>query len=61
MHDAGVVLYILLVGYPPFWHDDTQELYEQIKAGEYDFPSPEWDTVTPAAKVNPTLIFHSRL
>eukprot|EP00050_Salpingoeca_kvevrii_P002061 m.186408 g.186408 ORF g.186408 m.186408 type:complete len:463 (-) comp10528_c0_seq1:202-1590(-) len=47
---TGVILYILLVGYPPFWHDDHQVLYEQIKLGDYDFPSPEWDTVTPEAK-----------
>ena len=48
---TGVIMYILLAGYPPFWHDDFQQLYEQIKAGQYDFPSPEWDNVTPAAKV----------
>lgn len=75
---AGVILYILLVGYPPFWDEDQHRLYQQIKAGAYDvsafvslppslplcppavpthpgpfarqFPSPEWDTVTPEAK-----------
>ncbi|XP_041116892.1 calcium/calmodulin-dependent protein kinase type II subunit gamma-like isoform X4 [Polyodon spathula] len=47
---CGVVLYILLVGYPPFWDEDQHKLYQQIKAGAYDFPSPEWDTVTPEAK-----------
>ncbi|XP_032869838.1 calcium/calmodulin-dependent protein kinase type II subunit beta isoform X18 [Amblyraja radiata] len=47
---CGVILYILLVGYPPFWDEDQQKLYQQIKAGAYDFPSPEWDTVTPEAK-----------
>uniref|UniRef100_A0A672IKL0 calcium/calmodulin-dependent protein kinase n=1 Tax=Salarias fasciatus TaxID=181472 RepID=A0A672IKL0_SALFA len=46
----GVILYILLVGYPPFWDEDQHRLYQQIKAGAYDFPSPEWDTVTPEAK-----------
>jgi len=59
---CGVVLYILLVGYPPFWDEDQHRLYAQIKAGAYDYPSPEWDTVTPEAKnlinsmltVNPT-------
>uniref|UniRef100_A0A3Q0QVQ0 Calcium/calmodulin-dependent protein kinase (CaM kinase) II beta 2 n=1 Tax=Amphilophus citrinellus TaxID=61819 RepID=A0A3Q0QVQ0_AMPCI len=45
-----VILYILLVGYPPFWDEDQHKLYQQIKAGAYDFPSPEWDTVTPEAK-----------
>ncbi|XP_016375320.1 calcium/calmodulin-dependent protein kinase type II subunit beta-like isoform X16 [Sinocyclocheilus rhinocerous] len=47
---CGVILYILLVGYPPFWDEDQHKLYQQIKAGAYDFPSPEWDTVTPDAK-----------
>ncbi|XP_014244513.1 calcium/calmodulin-dependent protein kinase type II alpha chain isoform X6 [Cimex lectularius] len=59
---CGVILYILLVGYPPFWDEDQHRLYGQIKAGAYDYPSPEWDTVTPDAKnlinqmltVNPT-------
>ncbi|XP_034312776.1 calcium/calmodulin-dependent protein kinase type II delta chain-like isoform X2 [Crassostrea angulata] len=47
---CGVILYILLVGYPPFWDEDQPRLYAQIKAGAYDYPSPEWDTVTPEAK-----------
>ncbi|XP_022243083.1 calcium/calmodulin-dependent protein kinase type II alpha chain-like isoform X4 [Limulus polyphemus] len=47
---CGVILYILLVGYPPFWDEDQHRLYAQIKAGSYDYPSPEWDTVTPEAK-----------
>uniref|UniRef100_A0A3Q0SC47 calcium/calmodulin-dependent protein kinase n=1 Tax=Amphilophus citrinellus TaxID=61819 RepID=A0A3Q0SC47_AMPCI len=50
MWACGVILYILLVGYPPFWDEDQHRLYQQIKAGAYDFPSPEWDTVTPEAK-----------
>ncbi len=32
----GVILYILLVGYPPFWDEDQHRLYNQIKAGAYD-------------------------
>ncbi|XP_003378920.1 calcium/calmodulin-dependent protein kinase type II alpha chain (CaM-kinase II alpha chain) [Trichinella spiralis] len=53
--NLGVILYILLVGYPPFWDEDQGRLYAQIKQGSYDasycfYPSPEWDTVTPEAK-----------
>ncbi|KAG9509004.1 Calcium/calmodulin-dependent protein kinase type II alpha chain, partial [Fragariocoptes setiger] len=47
---CGVILYILLVGYPPFWDEDQYNLYAQIKNGAYDYPTPEWDTVTPEAK-----------
>ena len=32
----GVILYILLVGYPPFWDEDQHKLYAQIKAGAFD-------------------------
>ena len=47
---CGVILYILLVGYPPFYDEDQEKLYNRIKQGHYDYPSPEWDTVTDEAK-----------
>ncbi|XP_065181486.1 calcium/calmodulin-dependent protein kinase type II delta chain-like [Sycon ciliatum] len=47
---CGVILYILLVGYPPFWDEDQHRLYAQIRAGTVEFPSPEWDSVTDDAK-----------
>jgi len=47
---CGVILYILLVGYPPFWDDDQHRMFDQIKKGKYEYPSPEWDSVTKAAK-----------
>ena len=31
-------------------HNIQHRLYNQIKAGAYDFPSPEWDSVTQDAK-----------
>ena len=36
LNNSGVILYILLVGYPPFWDEDQHRLYAQIKAGAYD-------------------------
>lgn len=46
----GVILYILLCGFPPFYHENTNALYKQIKKGSYDFPSPYWDNISDAAK-----------
>lgn len=46
----GVILYILLCGYPPFMEDDQAELFRKIKAGEYEFESPDWDPISADAK-----------
>jgi len=45
-----VILYILLCGFPPFYHESTTALYKQIKKGEYDFPAPYWNDISDAAK-----------
>ena len=34
----GVILYILLCGYPPFYHEKYSDLFEMIKNGDYEFP-----------------------
>lgn len=41
---AGVILYILLCGYPPFYGDTNKEILEQVKQGKLDFSGPEWTT-----------------
>eukprot|EP00281_Chroomonas_sp_CCMP1168_P026737 CAMPEP_0206254450 /NCGR_PEP_ID=MMETSP0047_2-20121206/23697_1 /ASSEMBLY_ACC=CAM_ASM_000192 /TAXON_ID=195065 /ORGANISM="Chroomonas mesostigmatica_cf, Strain CCMP1168" /LENGTH=490 /DNA_ID=CAMNT_0053680737 /DNA_START=107 /DNA_END=1576 /DNA_ORIENTATION=- len=46
----GVVLYIMLCGFPPFYDDSTAVLFKQIRKGEYAFPSPYWDEVSDSAK-----------
>jgi serine/threonine protein kinase len=46
----GVVCYILLCGFPPFFNDDLPALYETIKAGDYEFMSPYWDANTDLCK-----------
>lgn len=46
----GVILYILLCGFPPFYHENTAALYRQIKTGDYDFPEPYWKSITDSAK-----------
>ena len=39
---AGVILYILLCGFPPFRSDtgDVVEIMEKVETGDFDFPSP---------------------
>lgn len=46
----GVILYVMLCGFPPFYHEDNDELFKQIKEGILDFPSPYWDTISDSAK-----------
>ncbi|GMI37429.1 hypothetical protein TeGR_g18 [Tetraparma gracilis] len=50
MWSLGVILYILLCGFPPFYEEHTPELFKIIKKGEYDFPSPYWDDISDGAK-----------
>ncbi|EGI61062.1 Serine/threonine-protein kinase DCLK2 [Acromyrmex echinatior] len=49
---AGVILYILLCGFPPFVSVDNEqeELFERILSGQYEFTSPYWDTISDSAK-----------
>jgi len=47
---AGVVLYILLCGFPPFYEEELPALFDQILKGRYDFPSPWWDNISEGAK-----------
>ena len=49
MWAAGCLLYILLCGFPPFGAEVPQ-LFADIKACRYSFPSPEWDSVSDDAK-----------
>ncbi|XP_061114528.1 calcium/calmodulin-dependent protein kinase type 1B isoform X1 [Conger conger] len=46
----GVISYILLCGYPPFYHDNDTQLYRQIIKAEYEFDSPYWDYISESAK-----------
>ncbi|XP_064025772.1 serine/threonine-protein kinase DCLK3 [Pogoniulus pusillus] len=52
MWAAGVILYILLCGFPPFRSQerDQDELFQIIQLGHYEFLSPYWDNISAAAK-----------
>jgi len=53
MWAMGVVLYMLLGGYPPFYSqydDDQRVMYRRILAGEYSFHPEYWANVTDEAK-----------
>jgi len=46
----GIITYILLCGYPPFYGDTDREIFDSVASGEFDFPSEEWDGISNAAK-----------
>lgn len=50
MWGMGVITYILLCGFPPFYEEDMPKLFQQIINAQYDFPSPWWDDVSQEAK-----------
>ncbi|CAI5525091.1 unnamed protein product [Closterium sp. Naga37s-1] len=47
---AGVVLYILLCGFPPFWAATNAELEQSVRAAAVDFRHPRWAAVSDGAK-----------
>jgi calcium/calmodulin-dependent protein kinase I len=47
---SGVVMYILLCGYPPFYSENDALLFESIMSANYHFHSPYWDNVSKEAK-----------
>ena len=47
---CGVILYVILVGFPPFWDDNPQVLQSMITNASYDFSDSQWNDVTDSAK-----------
>jgi calcium-dependent protein kinase len=47
---CGVILYILLCGYPPFTGSNDKEVYNIITQVKYDFNQPTWKNVSKYAK-----------
>jgi len=50
MWGIGIITYILLAGYPPFYAENDTALFEKIMNAEYDFDDECWDDVSDLAK-----------
>lgn len=58
---AGVILYIMLSGYPPFYAENEAEILRKVRKGKFSFTGPEWrqvsengkDLITKLLKANP--------
>jgi len=50
MWSLGVILYVLLCGFCPFFDENTPALFRAITQGNYSFPSPYWDDISDSAK-----------
>eukprot|EP00240_Pyramimonas_obovata_P001434 CAMPEP_0118944726 /NCGR_PEP_ID=MMETSP1169-20130426/40886_1 /TAXON_ID=36882 /ORGANISM="Pyramimonas obovata, Strain CCMP722" /LENGTH=461 /DNA_ID=CAMNT_0006890275 /DNA_START=827 /DNA_END=2212 /DNA_ORIENTATION=+ len=50
MWSAGVALFLLLGGYPPFDADTTKEVFGRVLTEEVKFNTPVWETVAPSAR-----------
>ncbi|CAJ1369303.1 unnamed protein product [Effrenium voratum] len=47
---CGVICYILLCGYPPFFGETDGDILQMVKKGAFTFPSQDWDGTSPEAK-----------
>ncbi|KAL5198199.1 hypothetical protein ABZP36_001711 [Zizania latifolia] len=47
---AGVIIYILLSGVPPFWDESEQGIFGQVLKGDLDFSSDPWPSISDSAK-----------
>ncbi|KAI3988291.1 hypothetical protein MKX01_012080 [Papaver californicum] len=47
---AGIILYILLSGVPPFWAENEKGIFEAVLQGDIDFESAPWPSISYSAK-----------
>jgi calcium-dependent protein kinase len=51
MWSAGVILYVLLSGYPPFYGENDKEILDAVVEGFYDFDDDVWENISEDAKL----------
>lgn len=54
----GVIAYILLCGYPPFYDENDANLFAQIIKGEYEFDSPYWDEISDSGIIKENFFYY---
>merc|ERR1740130_1373114 len=47
---CGVIMYVLLCGYPPFYGDTDPEVLKKVKLGNFAFPASDWKHISEQAK-----------
>ena len=52
-------MYILLCGFPPFYGEDDDEIYDKICDGYFEYPSPYWDGISADGKSFCVIVFLS--
>lgn len=50
MWSIGVIAYVLLWGYPPFYGDDNEEIFQKIETVDFNYPVEDWASISPIAK-----------
>jgi len=50
MWSVGVIIYILLSGYPPFYDESPPKIFKKITEAKYDFDDPVWEDISDLAK-----------
>jgi calcium-dependent protein kinase len=46
----GVILYIMLCGYPPFEGDNNKEIFKRVLQQQLDYDPEDWDLISEEAK-----------
>ena len=50
MWSVGIMIYVLLVGYPPFMEENQRQLFRKIRMGDFEFFQEDWEDISEPAK-----------